>query len=183
MICELQFQVTSRGSVKGRPSKRCRPASICVDGSAPTAMSDDECKALPIPEEVLRLFDGGLRIGYVATTRSDGHLSVVPVGVMIHDGMVRISSPSDTFKIRNLRHDPHIAVCIPDPEDPRRYLMIRGTAELADDTDREFLNWLARTHMGLDEYPLETPEVPRMVITIVPERFVLAGVHEGGQQL
>ena len=54
---------------------------------------------------------------------------------------------------------------------------IRGIAELADDIDREFLNWLARTHMGLDEYPRETPEIARMVITIRPERFVMGGVH------
>ena len=140
-------------------------------------MSDQERAALPIPDEVLRLFDGKLRMGYMATRRPDGHLSVVPLGVMIHDGMVRISSPSDTFKMRNLRHDPHIAVCMPNPDDPRRYLMIRGIAELADDTDREFLNWLARTHMGLDEYPRETPEIARTVITIKAVRFVMGGVH------
>jgi PPOX class probable F420-dependent enzyme len=129
----------------------------------------------PIPEEALRLFGGALRMGYVATARPDGHLSVVPVAVTIRDGLVRISSPAETFKIRNLKADPHIAVCVPDPADGRRYLMIRGTAELADDGDLEFLDWMARTHMGLPEYPRETPPVPRMVITIRPERFVMAG--------
>lgn len=130
---------------------------------------------LPIPEEAMRLFGGKLRMGYVATARPDGHLSVVPVGVTIRDGMVRISSPAPTFKIRNLRQDPHIAVCVPDPEDGRRYLMIRGTAEIAEDGDREFLDWLARTHMGLAEFPRETPEVPRMVITLRAERFIMGG--------
>jgi PPOX class probable F420-dependent enzyme len=129
----------------------------------------------PIPEEALRLFGGNLRMGYVATARPDGHLSVVPVAVTIRDGLVRISSPAETFKIRNLEADPHIAICVPDPEDGRRYLMIRGTAQLADDDDLEFLDWMARTHMGLPEYPRETPPVPRMVITIRPERFVMGG--------
>jgi hypothetical protein len=130
--------------------------------------------ALPsIPQEALRLFGGGLRMGYVASARPDGHLSVVPVAVTLRDGLLRISSPAQTFKIRNLRNDPHIAVCVPDPEDGRRYLMIRGTAELSEDTDLEFLDWMARTHMGLPEYPRETPAVPRMVITIRPERFVM----------
>ena len=132
---------------------------------------------MPIPDRVLRLFDGKLRMGYLATVRPDDHLAVVPVGVMIHDGKVRISSPTETFKVRNLRNDPHIAVCIPHPDDPRHYLMIRGTAALADDTDREFLNWLAREHMGLDGHP--DTRTARTIITVLPERFVFAGTHEG----
>jgi hypothetical protein len=55
--------------------------------------------------------------------------------------------------------------------------MVRGMAEIADDSDSEFLNWLARTHMGLDGYPQEGHKVSRAVITIRPERFVMAGVH------
>jgi PPOX class probable F420-dependent enzyme len=129
----------------------------------------------PIPEEALQLFGGGLRMGYVATARPDGHLSVVPVAVTIRDGLLRISSPAETFKIRNLKADPHIAVCVPDPEDGRRYLMIRGTVELAEDIELEFLDWMARAHMGLAEYPRESPPVARMVITILPERFVIGG--------
>jgi len=132
----------------------------------------------PIPDEVLRHFDGKLRMGYVATARPDAHLVVVPAGVMLHEGRVKISSPTDTFKIRNLRQDPHIVVCVPDPDDPRRYLMIRGIADLADDAGRQFLDWLARTHMGLDSYPEEPPGIPRSVITILPERFIFAGTHE-----
>jgi PPOX class probable F420-dependent enzyme len=133
---------------------------------------------LPIPDEALRLFGGKLRMGYVATARPDGHLSVVPVAVAIRDGMVRISSPASTRKIGNLRQNPHIAVCVPDPENGRRYLMIRGTAELTEDADCEFLDWMARTHMGLVEYPREEPEISRMVITIRPERFVMGGTFE-----
>jgi PPOX class probable F420-dependent enzyme len=128
-----------------------------------------------IPEEALALFDGKLRMGYVATARPDGHLSVVPVAVVVRDGLVRISSPAPTRKIGNLGQNPHIAVCVPDPADGRRYLMIRGTAEVTEDTDREFLDWMVRTHMGLAEFPRETPEVARMVITIRPERFVIGG--------
>lgn len=134
-----------------------------------------EAAPLPIPDEALALFGGELRMGYVATTRPDGHLSVVPVAVTIRDGLVRISSPAPTRKIGNLAQNPHIAVCVPDPEDGRRYLMVRGTAEVTEDADREFLDWMAHTHMGLAEFPRETPEVPRMVITIRAERFVMGG--------
>jgi PPOX class probable F420-dependent enzyme len=131
-----------------------------------------------IPDEARELFGAGMRMGYVATARPDGHLAVAPVAVFLHEGKVRISSPTDTFKIRNLKHDPHIAVCIPDPDDPKRYLMIRGTAEVAGDRGKEFLNWLARAHMGLETYP-EPPEVARTVITIRPEKFLIGGTHGG----
>jgi PPOX class probable F420-dependent enzyme len=132
---------------------------------------------LPIPLEVLDLFDGHLRVGFMSTVRPDGHVSVVPVGVMIHEGRLRISSRSDTKKIRNLERDPHICICVTDPDDPRHYVAVRGTAELTADTDRAFVDWLARTHMGQDEYPYESREVARTVITIRPERFVMPTVH------
>jgi hypothetical protein len=63
------------------------------------------------------------------------------------------------------------------PEDPTRYVTIRGTADLTDDTDRAFVTWMARTHMGVDEYPYEPRDVARTVITIQPERFSMPEVH------
>ncbi len=140
-------------------------------------MPTDPADGLPIPEEVLELFDGHLRIGYVSTVRPDGSLSVVPVGVMIRDGKVRISSRSAAKKVRNLQSNPNIAVCVTHPDDQRHYAMIRGTAELADDTDREFVDWMAKTHMGHDEYPYEPRDVTRTVITIRPEAFTMPVVH------
>jgi len=68
---------------------------------------------------------------------------------------------------------------VTDPDDPTRYAMIRGTAELADDGGREFIDWLARTHMGCDAYPYESRDVARTVITIRPEKFVMPKVHGG----
>jgi PPOX class probable F420-dependent enzyme len=131
---------------------------------------------MTIPQDVIRFFAGKLRMGYLASRRPDGHLAVVPLGVMIHEGKVRISSPSETFKLRNIRHDPHVAVCVPDPEDGWRYLMIRGTAEVADDADLSFLNWLAREHMGLEAFPKTV--IARSVITILPVQFTFGGTHE-----
>jgi PPOX class probable F420-dependent enzyme len=140
-------------------------------------VATDDAETISIPQEVLDLFDGRLRIGYVSTARPDGNLSVVPVGVMLQDSKIRISSRTKTNKVRNLKANPHIAVCVTDPEDPRRYAMITGAAELADDVDRVFVDWLARTHMGHDEYPYEGRDVPRTVITIRPERFTMPVVH------
>ena len=140
-------------------------------------MATNAKETLPIPEEVVDLFNGQLRVGFMSTIRPDGHAAIVPIGVMIHDGVLRISSRTDTAKVRNLRGNPNISVCVTDPEDPTRYVTIRGKAGLADDIDRSFVDWMARTHMGRDEYPYEPRLVARTVITIRPVRFVMPKVH------
>jgi PPOX class probable F420-dependent enzyme len=126
-----------------------------------------------LPEPVVKLFDGSLRIGYLSTVRPDGYPFVVPVGIMIHEGRLRISSRTATKKIWNLERDARVSVCVTDPDNLDYFIAIRGTVELAEDTDRVFVDWLARTHMGCDEYPYEQRDVPRTVITIRPERFVI----------
>ena len=64
----------------------------------------------PIPDEVVRLFDGRMLLCYVASARPDRELAIVPMGVVIHDGLIRISTHTDSWKVRNLGQDPHIAV-------------------------------------------------------------------------
>lgn len=134
-------------------------------------------RAIPIPDEVTEFFDGRMLLCYMATARPDRQLAIVPMGVVIHEEKIRISTPADSLKVRNLREDPHIAVCVPFPEDARRYLMIRGTAEIAEDTDRRFITWVARAHMGVEEHPHEAAGTPRVVITVRPERFLFSGAQ------
>lgn len=130
-----------------------------------------------IPGEVIEFFDGRMLLCCMATVRPDGELSNVPMGIVIHDGRVRISTPADSLKVRNLRHDPHLAVCVPYPEDARRYLLIRGTAEIAEDTDRQFIRWIAQTHMGQEDHPHEAAGSERVVITLVPEKFIFGAAQ------
>jgi PPOX class probable F420-dependent enzyme len=130
-------------------------------------------EGLPIPQQILQLFNGSLRMGYMSTVRPDGNPAVVPVGIVIHDGKLRISSRTATKKIRNLRHHPHTCLCIADADNLDNYVAITGRVDLADDTDRAFVDWLARTHMGRDEYPYEPRDVPRTIITIRPEHFII----------
>src|SRR5207244_1928125 len=77
---------------------------------------------------------------------------------LIWDGShVRFSTTKGRRKYRNLRADPRIAISVTDPENPWRYLEIRGRAELSDDGDRSFINQIARKYMGQDEYPFDRP--------------------------
>jgi PPOX class probable F420-dependent enzyme len=124
----------------------------------------------------------GMRIGYIATVRPDGRLSVVPVGVVREDDVLKISTPTSTYKVRNLRLDPRITVCVPDPERPTEYVEIRGVAELADDTDRTFIDGIARQYMNLDEYPHEPRSQARTTITVHPEQVSMPRVQGSGDE-
>ena len=130
-----------------------------------------------VPQEVAEFFDGRMLLCYMATVRPDGELSNVAMGIVIHDGKIRISTPADSLKVRNLRHDPHLAVCVPYPEDARRYLLIRGTAEIAEDSGRAFIRWIANTHMGKEDHPHEPAGTGRVIITLVPEKFMFGAAQ------
>lgn len=107
--------------------------------------------------------------GHLATIRPDGQLSVNPVAVMWDGALVRVSTLKSRQKYRNLSNDSRVAISIPHRDNPQYYMEIRGTAELTDDTNRSFVNSLARAHMGVDEYPFDRPGDERVVITIHSE--------------
>jgi PPOX class probable F420-dependent enzyme len=108
--------------------------------------------------------------GHIATIRPDGRLSVNPVAVMWDGEYARVSTLKSRKKYRNLRSDPRVAISIPHRNNPNRYVELRGVAELTDDTDRSFVNSLARHYMGVDEYPFDQPGDERVTITIHAEQ-------------
>lgn len=137
-----------------------------------------ETSSVPIPERARDIFTvSNMAIGYMSTNRPDGRMSVVPVGVVLDGDVVKISSLKDRKKIRNLELDPRITVCVAHAQDPTHYIEIRGTAELADDVDHAFINWIAKTYMGFDEYPYDPPGSERAIITVRAEYVSVPKVH------
>lgn len=102
----------------------------------------------------------------VATLLPDGRISNNVV-VLLRDGQeVAFSVPRRNQKYRNLSADPRITLCVMHPDDPLKYLEIRGEAKLEDDADRSFVNRIAQKYMGRDEYP-EPAKVERVTVRIV----------------
>lgn len=52
------------------------------------------------------------RNAVLATNGADGMPQLTPVWFLHEDGMLYVSAQADTVKVRNLRRDPAIAVCI-----------------------------------------------------------------------
>jgi PPOX class probable F420-dependent enzyme len=113
----------------------------------------------------------------MGTIRPDGRVSIVPVAVIFDGETVRITSVKDRFKVRNLQHDPRITLCVPLAESSQHYVEIRGTATMEDDTDRSFVNSMAKDWMGMDEYPYDRPGDERVTITVHPEVVSVPNVH------
>jgi hypothetical protein len=116
-------------------------------------------------------------IGYLSTQRPDGRMSVVPVAVIWDGQTARISTVKSTKKVRNLRLDPRLTLCVPHPNDPQQYVELRGTADITDDTDRSFVNAMAKEWMGVEEYPYDRPGDERVVITLRVEAVSSPAVH------
>jgi PPOX class probable F420-dependent enzyme len=123
----------------------------------------------PIPEAVHDILTDK-PTGFVATVRPDGHLSVTPVALLFDGDYVRFSTTKDTKKYRNLQRDDRIAMAVPHRSNPNRYVELRGRGRIADDTDRAFIDVIARHYMGVDEYPFDRPGQERVVVTILAEQ-------------
>ncbi|WP_157254514.1 PPOX class F420-dependent oxidoreductase [Nonomuraea typhae] len=73
-------------------------------------------------------------------------------------------------KYRNLRRNPEIAVCIPDPVDPYRYIELRGRVEsIQADVDHRFIDLLARKYLNQQKFSDIPADGNRLVVRIAPE--------------
>ena len=77
--------------------------------------------------------------------------------------MFIFNSAKGRQKDRNVRRDPRVALAIVDPENPYRYLEIRGrVVEITEEGADEHIDKMAKKYLGVDKYPYRQPtEVPR----------------------
>ncbi len=107
---------------------------------------------------------------YLATMRSDGRMSVTPMAVMYDGEHLLLSTTKDRMKYRNLLADDRVTVCVPHRNNPNRYVEVRGRASLIDDTDRSFINSIAKAYMNVDVYPFDRPGQERVVLRVFAEQ-------------
>tara|TARA_B110000444_G_scaffold244373_1_gene263775 strand:+ start:453 stop:857 length:405 start_codon:yes stop_codon:yes gene_type:complete len=118
-----------------------------------------------IPESHIDILES-ICFGHVATMRPDGMISVHPVSVMWDGNYVEFSTISSRKKVRNLEFDKRMTLSIPHPSNPVHYLELRGRGEVIADTDRKFVNNMAKKFLALDEYPYDREQDERVVIRL-----------------
>jgi len=70
------------------------------------------------------------RDAIVATLRPDGTPHAVPVWYVVDGEDLVFTTWLTTVKARNLRANPHVALCISSPSDPTAYVLFEGEAEI-----------------------------------------------------
>jgi len=103
-----------------------------------------------VPESHLDLFEKRA-FAQLGTVDEDGMPQVTPVWVAYDGTHILINSARGRKKDRNLRDRPSVAMSIPDPENPYRYLGIQGiVSEITEEGAEEMINDLSHKYFGRD---------------------------------
>ena len=128
-----------------------------------------------IPDGYRDLFEKKA-FAHLATLMPDGRPQVTPVWCELDGQHVVINSAKGRQKDRNMRRDPRVTVTISDPENPYRYLEVRGrVAEISEEGADEHIDRLAKKYLGRDKYPYRQPNEVRVIYRVEPEKFSFMG--------
>jgi PPOX class probable F420-dependent enzyme len=106
----------------------------------------------------------------LATVMPDGTPQVTPVWFDHAGGMIRVNTAKGRVKARNLREGTPVAVAIMDPDNPYRYVQIRGRVErvTAGGPADTHIDALAKKYLDKDKYPFRRPGEQRILYEIRP---------------
>lgn len=128
-----------------------------------------------VPRSHLDLLDKP-GFAHLASLGPNGEPQSHPVWYDWMDGHLRISTTKDRQKYRNVTRDPRVSASIQDPENPYRYVEVRGrVVGIEDDPEKKFIDYLAGKYLGEEEYPNKQPDAERVIITIDPEHAATMG--------
>ena len=109
--------------------------------------------AQTIPEKYRDLFSKRA-FASLATIMPNGDPQVTPVWCDLEGELVVINSAKGRQKDRNLRREPRVALAIIDPDNPYRYLEIRGkVVEITEQGADAHINKMSKKYLGVDKYP------------------------------
>ncbi|MTW19276.1 TIGR03618 family F420-dependent PPOX class oxidoreductase [Rhodoplanes serenus] len=121
------------------------------------------------PDAYLDLLTGKKAFASIATVMADGAPQVTPVWFDFTDGVVRVNTAKGRVKARTLTPGARVALAIIDPDNPYRYLQIRGRVRhVTEDGADAHIDALAKKYLGVDTYPYRQPGEQRLSVEIEP---------------
>lgn len=128
-----------------------------------------------IPQSYRDLFDKKA-FAHLATVGADGAPQVTPVWIDYDGSHIRFNTARGRVKTRNLERNPRVALSIQDPENPYRYVQVRGrVAEMTEKDADAHIDALAKKYLGQDRYPYRQPGEVRVMVKVVPEKIQSMG--------
>ena len=108
---------------------------------------------------------------HLATVGADGSPQVTPVWCDLDGAHVRINTARGRVKDKNLKRNPRVALSIQDPENPYRYVQVRGrVTDMTEQGADDHIDALAKKYLGKDTYPGRKAGEVRVIVTIQPDR-------------
>ena len=113
--------------------------------------------------------------GILATVRGDGRPQMSPVSVALDgEGRPSISTRETAYKVRNIRKDPAVSLCVTS-DDFWRWIQVDGTAEVVSLPEAmellvEQYRTVAGEHPDWDDYRRAMQEQRRVIVRIDIER-------------
>jgi PPOX class probable F420-dependent enzyme len=128
-----------------------------------------------VPEKFMDLL-GKPAFANLATIMPDGSPQVTPVWFDYDGQHFLVNSALGRMKDRNMRRNPHVALCIMDPANPYRYMEIRGeVSEITQEGADQLIDKLAKKYMNVEKYPYRSPDEVRVIYKITPEKVTGLG--------
>jgi PPOX class probable F420-dependent enzyme len=108
---------------------------------------------------------------HLATVRPDGSPQSSVMWFDWDGSRLRLTHTKNRQKFANLEHEPRVTLSIADPDDPYRFIEVRGTVESIEDDDETASFYKALQHRYGRDYEIKDADV-RVVITIEPKTYV-----------
>jgi PPOX class probable F420-dependent enzyme len=111
----------------------------------------------------------------LATRRAGGDPQMSPVTVGIEDDKIVISSRETAYKVRNIRRDPRVSLCVMNDGFFGHWIQVDGTADTLSLPDAmeslvEYYRGIRGEHPDWDEYRSVMEQEKRLVIRITIEK-------------
>ena len=128
-----------------------------------------------IPETYRDLFNKRA-FASLATVMPNGDIQVTPVWVDAENGNVIFNSARGRVKDKNVRRDPRVTLTLIDPDNPYRYMEIRGRVfDFTEQGADKHIDKMAKKYLGVDKYPYAKPGEVRVLYRVKPEKVLVHG--------
>ncbi len=111
----------------------------------------------------------------LATVMKDGSPQVTLVWFNTDGTYLYVNSAKGRVKDNNMRKRPQVALLLVDPQNPYRFVQIRGkVVDFTEEGARQHINQLNLKYRGTDKYP-GSPDEIRVIFKILPEHVMTRG--------
>lgn len=129
-----------------------------------------------IPDTYLDLLQQKKAFAELATVMPDGSPQVTPVWFDYTGGKIRVNSAKGRTKTRNMSDGAPVALSIMDPDNPYRYIQLRGkVTRVTEEGASAHIDSLAKKYLGKDKYPFAKAGEVRVTFEITPNAVQVMG--------